>query len=443
MKKTYCLIVVLCQLALAGNIMSQEGITLTFSAYTDTLHQPLDSVVIRSVSQGEMVVLHYPDTVLVLGSDTDVFEPHNRQDGGLILYPPYPNPFTDQTTLRLFVPERDEVAIQVFDVKGREVTAYQQVLPRGQHTFTLNSGREQYYILVVTTSHHKRSQKLINLSGGSSFRLAHTGYQPGSKGHRKGMLEFPWAPGDQLEFTGYATLEGNIVVSDARFDDPSTSQFYTFQFTAPPPPVYPSGYVHCDPTNPTPAVEVINPLTGEVWMDRNLGAARAATKSNDTAAFGDLYQWGRFADGHQCRNSQTTSVISSTDQPPYSNFILVSTMPFDWRHPQNNSLWQGTTGTNNPCPQGYRLPTEAEWEAERQSWSSNNAAGAIASPLKLTMAGYRDPANGDLSDLGSSGGYYSSSDDGGFVKFLGFNAHNASLSSFGRAVGYTVRCIKN
>jgi hypothetical protein len=36
-------------------------------------------------------------------------------------------------------------------------------------------------------------------------------------------------------------------------------------------------------------------------MDRNLGASQVATSSTDPASYGDLYQWGRPADGHQIR----------------------------------------------------------------------------------------------------------------------------------------------
>ena len=51
----------------------------------------------------------------------------------------------------------------------------------------------------------------------------------------------------------------------------------------------------------------VTSTTGQVWMDRNLGASRVATSSTDSAAYGDLYQWGRGTDGHEKRTSSTTS----------------------------------------------------------------------------------------------------------------------------------------
>jgi hypothetical protein len=50
--------------------------------------------------------------------------------------------------------------------------------------------------------------------------------------------------------------------------------------------------------------------TGQVWMDRNLGASQVATSSTDPASYGDLYQWGRPADGHQKRKSATTATLA-------------------------------------------------------------------------------------------------------------------------------------
>ena len=175
-------------------------------------------------------------------------------------------------------------------------------------------------------------------------------------------------------------------------------------------------------------------------MDRNLGATQAATSSTDVDAYGDLYQWGRFSDGHQCRTSATNSTLSSTDQPAHGDFIIGA---IDWRSPQNDNLWQGVNGINNPCPSGYRIPTDTELDAERLSWSANTSAGALASPLKLPMAGYRDDSNGSLNLVGAFGLYWSSTVSGASARYLYFSSSSASMSDFNRANGYSVRCLKD
>jgi uncharacterized coiled-coil DUF342 family protein len=74
---------------------------------------------------------------------------------------------------------------------------------------------------------------------------------------------------------------------------------------------------------PTVIVDVTNPITGKIWMDRNLGATKVASSYDDSQSYGDLYQWGRGNDGHQCRNSTTTSILSVTDQPGHGDFIIL------------------------------------------------------------------------------------------------------------------------
>ncbi len=189
---------------------------------------------------------------------------------------------------------------------------------------------------------------------------------------------------------------------------------------------------------------VTNPTTGEVWMDRNLGASQVATSSTDSDSYGDYYQWGRAADGHESKTSNKTSTLATSDTPGHGNFIKIfSSSPFDWRNPQNDNLWQGVSGTNNPCPSGYRLPTEAEWQAERTSWSSNNAAGAFASPLKLPMAGRRTYYDASLIHEGSYGLYWSSTVNGTYSRNLHFHSSNAVMSNSNRAYGFSVRCLKD
>jgi hypothetical protein len=203
---------------------------------------------------------------------------------------------------------------------------------------------------------------------------------------------------------------------------------------------YTSGTVVTLTAAPT-VPQVTNPITGKIWMDRNLGASQVATSSTDAAAYGDLYQWGRATDGHQIRTSGTTETLSSTDTPGHSNFITAPNSPYDWRSPQNVNLWQGVNGVNNPCPTGFRIPTSTEFEAERLSWSSNDAIGAFTSPLKLPMAGFRLEGG---SIIVVDGRYWSGTVDGSmYVYRLYFSSSNSYVQGDVRSRGHSVRCIKD
>jgi uncharacterized protein (TIGR02145 family) len=183
---------------------------------------------------------------------------------------------------------------------------------------------------------------------------------------------------------------------------------------------------------------------GQVWMDRNLGSPKVAVASIEPVAFGWLYQWGRLPDGHEVwRIGITTTELSSSDVPGHSFFIISSSSPYDWRSSHNNNLWQGVSGVNNPCPSGFRLPTETEWETERASWSSNDAAGAFASPLKLVAAGQRRHSDGGFDGIDINGFYWSSTVIATSAYYLSFNLSSARTYNTLRARGYSVRCIKD
>ncbi len=139
-------------------------------------------------------------------------------------------------------------------------------------------------------------------------------------------------------------------------------------------------------------IPTVTSATGKVWMDRNLGASRVAQSYNDAEAYGDLYQWGRLKDGHEQRDplSGTVGTQSSDDDPLHDDFIIGFN---DWRSPLNNDLWQGSGGTNNPCPVGFRLPSASEWLAEIKEYGDYEFS-QFQTPLKLVVAGYRDPADG-------------------------------------------------
>jgi uncharacterized protein (TIGR02145 family) len=181
---------------------------------------------------------------------------------------------------------------------------------------------------------------------------------------------------------------------------------------------------------------------GLAWLDRNLGASRAATASNDSDAYGDLYQWGRLTDGHEKRTSGTTSTLATTDVPNHGDFIIGASYPFDWRNPQNNNLWQGVDGINNPCPTGWRLPTQAELQAERETWATDNLAGAYESVLKWCLTGRRRHNDGVI-DTPTYAYIYTSSVLDEYSTALYFAANDRGFTTGMRARGYAVRPVRD
>ncbi len=203
----------------------------------------------------------------------------------------------------------------------------------------------------------------------------------------------------------------------------------------------------------------VNTVTaaGYTWLDRNLGASGVAASSTDYNAYGSLFQWGRYSDAHECINwtsSTTGSAVNGTTSSQCSNttptdpcshnlFVLNST---NWtsQNSQQQSWWNGSNkGPADPCPAGFRLPTQSELTALKNSFSPSNATGAYNSNVKMTVAGNRSTGTGTISNAGSGGNYWSSTYTSSQQSYyLMFNVGSASVTAAQRSLGYSVRCIQ-
>jgi hypothetical protein len=186
---------------------------------------------------------------------------------------------------------------------------------------------------------------------------------------------------------------------------------------------------------------ITSTTTGKKWMDRNLGSSAVATSLTDTAGYGHYFQWGRLADGHQLITSGTTNALSSTDNPGNSNYIIPPGSPRDWRSPQNDNLWQGSNGVNNPCPTGWHVPTKVEWEAE----NITDPATAY-SRLKLAEAGYRSyftPTTLSPNSAGQEGLYWTSTTESTDSYEFAIYPSNMGPGTLRRGNACSVRCIKD
>ena len=195
----------------------------------------------------------------------------------------------------------------------------------------------------------------------------------------------------------------------------------------------------CSDTS-TAIVEITSP-TGKVWMDRNLGATRAATSATDTEAFGDYYQGGRCKDGHEVKTSTIATTSATTADAGHGNFIAHSSS-WSWTtFTGQGNLWSGIAAENNPCPAGYRLPTSAELQAEITALSITNQATAYSSILKLPTSGNRGVTSGTIDNLNMllwAADSHSSNEQKGVY----FDSSSAVLTNLYRGYGAPVRCVK-
>lgn len=206
---------------------------------------------------------------------------------------------------------------------------------------------------------------------------------------------------------------------------------------------------------------------GNTWLNNNLGANYAnikhnafnpiqqATSIDDHHAYGSSFQWGRGADGHELITytngttatavNGTTTTNATTDTPGDALFIIETNSPQDWRIPQNDNLWQGESGTNNPCPVGYRVPTRTEILNFASAEGVTDASTAYSSSLAFSYVGFRHYVNGAMFNVGTHGQYWTSSV---FPSTSTQARYYTLLSGLGptehlRGYGHAVRCIKD
>ena len=246
---------------------------------------------------------------------------------------------------------------------------------------------------------------------------------------------------------------------------------------------------------------------GKYWAPINVGATttnnKAVTTANTdiTADCGQLFQWGRLY-GFAATNNASTTVADTTgigalgrpvqgdlsnmskwdDKFIYSNADL----QYNWLQINGDGnknpaaaemvkgawyqqLWNANEGKDNtdvvktatdPCPKGWRVPTQAEWIAigaglqpsvSGTVWDSANMRLTVPGKesgknLLLPAAGFRNPDNGVFGDFGALGGYWSSSVptgsvDASRVYFIDAGKLGAG-STYGRAYGFSVRCVQ-
>jgi len=155
--------------------------------------------------------------------------------------------------------------------------------------------------------------------------------------------------------------------------------------------------------------------TGRDWLDRNLGASQTCASTKDVACYGDLYQWGRSADGHQLTASKTKTKPEDSITPADAFFVTSSrdwtALGVDDSGGKRQLAWR-SGGVNNVCPIGFNVPTMKEFMAEIStdnlpSW--DDVIGITPSLKTVTsvipLNGWRNK-EGQLEFQGTQGNYW-------------------------------------
>jgi uncharacterized protein (TIGR02145 family) len=178
------------------------------------------------------------------------------------------------------------------------------------------------------------------------------------------------------------------------------------------------------------------------FMCYNLGAASqsACPFTPSWEINGGYWQWGRSAQAAE----------GPTDTDPKAGAVI----GWNTTYAPNGSWADGTKTGSDPCPTGFRVPTQAQWAGVLANNTKTNvgtfngsatnyeAGIKFGDQLMLPAAGLRFGVNGALFNRGYGGYYWSSTeDDDDIAWFLVFNSSDANTGSSYRTFGLSVRCV--
>ena len=211
--------------------------------------------------------------------------------------------------------------------------------------------------------------------------------------------------------------------------------------------------------NPNPTPVTIN---GVKWAPVNLDVGGVfCTNPYD---YGGLYQWGRVADGHECPTSPTTTTLSPSAQPGHGVFILAPNTPYDWLASPDGFHWNVDENSplktaNDPCPDGWRVPTFTELETlgipltnqtlVTKVWTTQNGINGYlctdnnnGNSIFLPAAGNRFSRDGSLLYTDTNGYYWSSTPPNSTLA-NSLNGYSGFFNRYAanRAYGMSVRCV--
>lgn len=439
MKKFYTLLIAL---FFISGAMGQNTIDLTFTAADSAAYVRLDSIKIMNRTQGGDTVLYWPDTVL------SIYYVGIQESSGLTskfeVFQNYPNPVAGQTTVSMYVPEKDKVGIIVTDIMGRVVVKSERLLDKGKHSFRFTPGNRGLCFFTARWQGQSSSIKILQsgFNTGATHAIEYTGseeYFPQLKAIED-IQDFSFSPGDELLYIGYAD-----VLQSGFPDSPEESTTCTFQFAT---------NIPC-PGAPTVEYEgqLYNTIQiySQCWLKENLNVG-TMIQGNENMADNDTIE-------KYCYNNAPDSCAK------YGGL-------YQWNEMMQYTTQQGTRGI---CPPGWHLPTDEEWKVLEGAVDSQYGIGDPEWDIVWDLRGYDAGmnlkttsgwyGNGNGTDLfgfaGLPGGvrYY----DGSFF-IVGFDGYwwSSSESSFDawvrglscfspevgryydvKGIGFSVRCLRD
>ena len=219
---------------LLGTLQAQP-VTLTFTG-RDAASQyiQLDMVSVTNVTRGWQEYLFWNDTVLVMDNQIGIHEVETRHGTSLQLSQNNPNPFVGTTDVHLAVADAGTVTLEIADVNGKIVeTRHGTFLQLGTHQFRVTLSTAGTFVMTARQNGQSSSIKMVCNRGGNGNRIEYVGSVEtchGASLQTKFTTNRPFQIGDQMEYVGYAIINGEDCESPTITQTLDGSQTFTLLF---------------------------------------------------------------------------------------------------------------------------------------------------------------------------------------------------------------------
>jgi len=209
-------------------VYCQQSLEVSFKArHYEGQDVGLDSILAKNINRNCDTMLYAPDTILELLFYVGLDE--NKANKNLFyISKNYPNPtITGKTSVKIFMPQQDQLFIKVFDLQGYLVTEYTNILNKGSHSFDFFVGIPGTYLLTAMTRNQLQTVKIMSFGSNSQKpRIEYGSYReeiiPNQKTEQL-INGFWFEPGDTLRYVGYAktphSINGSDVMESAPLQD--------------------------------------------------------------------------------------------------------------------------------------------------------------------------------------------------------------------------------
>lgn len=350
MKKTILSLILIVIMPIC--VMAQY-VTLFFTGRdADTNWLQLDHVVITNLTKGWTETIAWPYLTLTMQNGTGINDFINN--GVFSLHQNTPNPFNGTTHVYLSTTTSGAVTLEITDMNGN-IVVKSDVLspqPQGYHQFRVTLSKSGFYIMTARQNGRSSVVKMVNNGGGNKNSIDFVGVSRSltSEFEMRKYTTNPFDFGDQMEYLGYAVIDGQEVESIPITQMQESEETIVLYFTESPALQY---------GQPCPGTPTLTDIDGNVYNTVQIG--------------------------NQCwmkENLRTTHYANNVAIPSGNNITSIY-VSFPKRYAPNNdeslvpaygyqynwfALMHGASpssanpsGVQGVCPDGWHVPSDAEW----------------------------------------------------------------------------------